>query len=91
MTSLYFYMPGDEPAIAKLSMSEFIRMENDFDQGSYEAKLNRIEYWAYHLKSWFGRDDLLYLKFYDLVNHYPQTINRMANFLALELPANWES
>jgi hypothetical protein len=86
LTSLYFYMQRDEPAIANLSMSEFIRMENDFDQGSYEAKLNRIEYWSYHLKSWFGRDELLYLNFDELVNHYPETINRMANFLALEPP-----
>ena len=83
LTSLYHYSKKFELVDQECTFADFIRMNNDFDQETYHGEMNRPEYWAYHINSWFGQDHIFYLPFENMINHYEQTISNLANFLEL--------
>lgn len=86
MTSLYYYGKKYMPEVADLSFSEFIRMENNFDFGSYEGILNRVEYWKFHVESWLKNKAIMHVSFEDYKNAYEKTIIRTAKYLDLNPP-----
>ncbi|MHA1230810.1 MAG: sulfotransferase domain-containing protein [Candidatus Helarchaeota archaeon] len=75
LTSLYFFfnkLPKD------LSFSNFIRMDNEFEHNTYNGKMNRIEYWLYHLEGWFSSSrDILFITYNEIMNNYEEVINRI--------------
>ncbi len=86
MTSLFYYGKKYMPEIADLTFSKFIRMENNFDFRSYEGKLNRVEYWKFHVESWLDNKDILHLCFEDYKNDFEGTINKISDFIEIAPP-----
>ncbi|RKZ54461.1 MAG: hypothetical protein DRR16_03170 [Candidatus Parabeggiatoa sp. nov. 3] len=90
LTSLYFYTKKFAPEFFTESFKEFIRATNNFDAHTYHGEMNRVEYWQYHLKTWFefNRNKVFYVSFEDLVKNYSDTLLRISSFLELPLSDN---
>jgi len=86
LTSLYFYMRRYQPAIAEVDFSDFIRMENDFDGGTYDGRADRVEFWKSHVESWLTERSVFPISFEQLKQDYPAAIRRLGRILGLEPP-----
>ncbi len=81
LTSLYFYMQGFDQKINDTTLSEFIRMKNNFDEGTYPGEMDRVSYWGFHVDSWLGEDNVLLLSFDDFQNKYVETLKKISQFI----------
>ena len=86
MNSLYHYVQSYNDEMKNVSFSEFIRMENNFDSNTYDKKLNRAEYWKFHVSSWLSKENVLYLSFEEFLGDYDQSIKKIADFAELDYP-----
>lgn len=86
LTSLYHYQQVFDESIRRLSFSDYIRMPNSFDHGTYEGEMNRVQYWAFHIESWLNKKGCLMISFDDLHSSYVATLRRIAEFI--EEPLN---
>lgn len=86
MASLYHYCCGFMPEVARMSFSDFLRMDNDFDSETYPGRMSRVEYWAYHVGGWLARPDVLHVSFRQLRHHFEQTFRAIAGFIGLPEP-----
>ena len=83
MVSLYEFRRRHDPSIRDQTFSEFLR-SGTFDPG--KPKLNKMEYWADHVRGWEHsrwRERLLFIRFEDWINHYRKTLKTVAGHLAI--------
>jgi len=87
LTSLYYFMKRGG-LIHKISdnilFSDFIRMDNEFEEYSYDGKKNRIEFWKYHVEGWLNNPKILYLSFERLKLKNYEEVQRIGNFIEIE-------
>lgn len=77
MVSLYHYLKhmDTDPG----TFSEFLRQDNEFDVD----RVNRVDYWAYHVNGWLDRADVV-LSYEALHLDYEYTVRSLAECLGLE-------
>jgi len=88
LVSLYSYMKSFNKGIKDVSFGDFIRMENKFDDNGYTGKLNRVEYWNYHVEGWLNNSDCLFLRFDEIKNDYKKTLCKISEFIDVPLNKN---
>lgn len=81
MVSLYHYHKKFDKTIRDISFSDYIRMTNNFDKDTYQSNFNRIEYWAFHVRSWLECDNCLFVSFDDFQDNYLKTLNKISEFI----------
>ncbi len=81
LTSLFHYVRGFDPTARSLSFSEFIRRPIMLDVAEAHKRLNPVEYWVHHVRSWIDRDDVLYLAYEDILEKYALVLERIATFV----------
>jgi hypothetical protein len=90
LTSLYFYIQSFRKDFADINISEFIRMDNDFDGyvDQNKKKLSRIEYWYFHVAGWYNYNEknILYISFEQLITDYDATVRLIGHFLNINQP-----
>lgn len=79
MQSLYNYENNEG------DFSTFIDEENKYDIEDYEGPLNRLDYWAFHIKSWLSKDYVIPVKFEDLRSSYEETISSVFQKMEINL------
>lgn len=79
MQSLYNYENKDS------DFGSFINEPNFYDTDEYDGELNRLEYWAFHVKSWLSKDYVIPVKFEELRSSYEQTIALVFEKMDIEL------
>lgn len=79
MQSLYNYESSS------IAFKDFIYSENKYENEEYEGKLNRLEYWAFHVQSWLNSNvDLISVQFSDLTQDFPGSMVKIFKSLDLE-------
>jgi hypothetical protein len=63
-------------------------MKNNFDNDSYTGKMNRIEYWKYHVNSWIKKNSILTISFEELLGEYEKVIKKIGIYIDEDLPKN---
>lgn len=81
MVSQYHYHKKFDKKSRNQEFAEYIRAANDFDQATYEGEKNRVEYWAFHVRSWVKKPDCLLLSFEDIRNNLESAMNRVSHFI----------
>lgn len=86
MVSFYYFVQKSTVDISGLSFSDFIRMESAVTlPGGEEVRMNRVEYWAYHVRSWLAEDGVTALPYEDFKRDYEGTVRRLSEVLAIPL------
>ena len=83
LISLYRYMKSYNKDIQKMSFSDFIRMDNDFDNLN---TMNRVEYWKNHVQEWINTKDILCIDFREFTNNKKEVVKKISNYLNMEPP-----
>lgn len=88
MTSLYYYLQDHHPdRMKETSFSTFLRAERFLYDGRQPASRSHAAYWNFHVKQWLGRPDVLHLSFEEMITDYEATLEKIADFLNLDMPA----
>jgi hypothetical protein len=88
LVSLYYYYHSFSKETRNLEFSQFLRMINDADAQTYAGDLDRVSYWAFHVKSWLEKSNVLALSFEDLLGDYRKTLTRISDFIEQPLAPN---
>ena len=80
MTSLYHYIKSLAKKEFTTTFSEFLRQKRLYGE---LGKLNRIEYWKYHVESWIDRDNIIVVPYESLHSSYTETLNHLEKYLCL--------
>jgi hypothetical protein len=78
MQSLYNYEKND------VDFKSFINGSNIYNTEEYDKDLSKLEYWAFHVKSWLEHDFVIPVKYEELSANYEATINKIFNELGFE-------
>lgn len=84
MVSLYEYLRSFNPGYKNISFSDFLMSKNHFEPRINQ--LNRIEYWAYHIKHWQEskyKNQILFLKYEDIIKNYQEHIGIIGKHIHL--------
>jgi hypothetical protein len=81
LTSLYHYQKKIDKKIRNTSFSQYIRMENNFDNETYTGKKNRIEFWSFHVNSWLIKKNIMLISFDELTNNYSGVLKKVSEFV----------
>lgn len=79
MQSLYNYENKD------VDFPSFINEINKYDTEDYIGELTRLEYWAFHVKSWLSKEYVTPVKFEDLRSSYESTIDIVFSKMDIDL------
>lgn len=85
MVSLYEYFKSFSHDYKDISFTEFLLSSNTFEPNL--TNLNIMEYWAYHINSWQNSEfynQILFIKFEELISNYNNTLMKLANYLNLK-------
>ncbi len=85
LVSLYFYMKSISETVRNQSFQRFLRGEATLTGPA--SGMSRPAYWAYHADCWLEKDKLLAIAYRDLETDYAATLQRLANFLDIQLNA----
>lgn len=55
-------------------------IENDIDTETYNSRMERPSYWAFHVKSWLSQKNILLVSFDDILKDYESTLRRISEF-----------
>ena len=86
MVSLYYYMQSFSETVRNQSFADFLRGESAI--AGAESGFSRPGFWAHHVKSWLGKDNLLVVPYKDIETDYEATVGRMADFLKVSVYPN---
>lgn len=81
LTSLFFYYKHLGRLATLQNFSGFLRERNDYCLHEYEGDLNRVEYWAYHVRQWMQMTAALRVSYETLIENYRESVARFADFL----------
>lgn len=82
MVSLYHYMKQFRDDFRDLSFSDFLRMNHELDG---KTKMSRPAYWAHHVETWLAQPNVLEASYQSMETDYENTVQRMADFLQIQL------
>ena len=88
MVSMYNYMKKWNKNIRDTSFSDFIRMDEDIDDSTYDGSMSRVAYWVYHVESWLTRDDCLVLSYDEFKQDVQSVLNKISKYI--DVPVNEE-
>ena len=92
LVSLYYYMRHYDPGMREVSFSDFIRMESQFDAiPASEHRLNRVEYWKFHVEGWLKQSAMSKVSYEDLHANYEAVVKVLATRLGRETAADIKS
>jgi len=79
--SQFLYQSRFHESIKKVGFDDYVRQENGFDSETYDGCLDRVEYWAYHMRGWTAVPDVLTLTFEEMIGQYRSALRRIAEFV----------
>lgn len=87
LNSLYNYSKDNAPH-RENDFSAFLRSEIYFDQNTVKKKMDKVDYWNYHVSSWldYSGDNITYISFEDLTTNFEYTMTKLINDLGLKIP-----
>jgi len=89
MVSLYYYMRHYDPGMRGVSFSDFIRMKSQFDTiPASEHRLNRVEYWKFHVGGWLKQSAISGVSYEDLHADYEAVVKALGTCLGRETVAD---
>jgi hypothetical protein len=91
MVSLFNYMRRFHPEVRWLSFSEFLRTPNSFDLDVAPVGLSRPAFWAYHVRHWSSRPDVLVVPYSDWIDDFRRTLVGLSAALGVPPPAHVRS
>ena len=80
LVSLFNYRKRYDQGFSTITFGKFIRQPNDYDIDRSPTGLNRIEYWAWHARSWLSRDPVM-LSYDSVRDRFRESLNRLASVL----------
>jgi len=82
MVSLYYYSKKHDPSVRGLTFQEFLQTDNPYDTNSYEGRMNRVEYWNYHVNSWLDQQhfEAMIVSFDQWKTNSENTLSEVAKF-----------
>lgn len=87
LTSLFYYMQEHHSErMMDVTTGEFLHMKNELDDNSYGAALNRIDYWAEHVREWCKCEQTFPVTFEALTTDYTAAVRRIGKRLDLPPP-----
>lgn len=82
LTSLFFHYKKYRQDYANMKIDEFVISENDYHTDSYFTKLNRVEYWKYHIEGWLKfKGNILFIAFEEIISDFENVILRIGKFI----------
>lgn len=87
MVSLYRYQKSFSDRVKGMSFYDFLREPVSININRERRVVSKPAYWAYHLRGWVFRENILILKFNDLKNDFYGTVRRLASLLGEAVPA----
>lgn len=88
MVSLYYYMQRYSGRVRAQRFEQFLRDRDDFFQQSPEFRgLDRVSAWVRHVEGWLEREDVVVVRYEDLLERLAPTLLRALAELALPAPA----
>ena len=86
MVSLYYYMQSFSETVRNQSFADFLRGESVLTGAA--SGFSRPGFWAHHVKSWLGKENLMAVAYSEIETNYEATVKQMADFLKVSLYPN---
>ncbi|MGD1703875.1 sulfotransferase domain-containing protein [Dapis sp. BLCC M229] len=80
LNSLFYYVSSFSKRTEKLTFTEFLKQ-------SYEnkKKINRVEYWQLHVKSWLAQENNIFmLKYESLAQDFNDVVQQLERYLEIQ-------
>jgi len=91
LVSIYFYKEHirkkfNQPS-NNLTFSHYLLQKNSYSSTFYH-KMNKVEFWRYHLESWMAIPNILHLSFEDSVSKPEEILLKLEEYLQIPLRSN---